>query len=95
MEAIDQFDKFHKQTTNKVAKTKGGSMIVRVLHFGDFHSQNGNFNGKKEAEMVVRALSVLNKVDKYIVVFSGDLAFKGIHEEYKQIKYFWLTEITG
>lgn len=64
-------------------------MIVRVLHFGDFHSRNGNFNGKKEAEMVVKALSTMNKADKYIIVFSGDLAFKGVGDEYKQINAFF------
>ena len=64
-------------------------MIVRVLHFGDFHSRNMNFDGEKEAEMTVRALSSLDKADKYIIVFSGDLAFKGVSEEYKQINVFF------
>ena len=64
-------------------------MIVRILHFGDFHSRDLSFDGKKEAEMTVRALSTLDKADKYIVVFSGDLAFKGIAKEYKQINVFF------
>lgn len=64
-------------------KIKEEIMKTAILHISDFHiKENKNIRFEKIDKMI-NSLNVLGKVDKFIIIFSGDLAYSGKINEYK------------
>lgn len=62
-------------------------MKIAIIHISDFHIKRSDLFIDDKIEKIAISLNALGNVDKYIIVFSGDLAFSGKGEEYSKSKY--------
>ncbi len=62
-------------------------MKTAIIHISDFHIRENDHIISEKIDKMISALNVLGKIDKYIVIFSGDLAYSGKVNEYKKTKF--------
>ena len=61
-------------------------MKIAIIHLSDFHiKENDNFVFQK-VDKLISALNVCGKVDDNIIVFSGDFAYSGHINEYRNAR---------
>ena len=48
-------------------------MKTAIIHISDFHIKENDHFIVDKIDKIANALNVLGKIDKYIVIFSGDL----------------------
>lgn len=59
-------------------------MKIAIIHLSDFHIKTSDIFKLQKIDGISSALNTIGKVDDYIIVFSGDLAFSGNPNEYKK-----------
>ena len=62
-------------------------MKTALIHISDFHIKEQDHFIKNKIDKMISALNVLGQIDKYIIIFSGDLANSGKINEYKKSKF--------
>lgn len=70
-------------------------MRIAILHLSDFHIKETDLFLDSKINAIVSSLNVLNDIDDYIIVFSGDLAFSGKKEQYLKARQILNKIITG
>lgn len=65
-------------------------MKTAIIHISDFHIKETDNLIYEKINKMVSALNVIGSVDKYIIIFTGDLAHSGKINEYKKA-----NKITG
>ena len=70
-------------------------MKIAIIHLSDFHIKNGSRFIIEKIRKISDATSACGSVDECIIVFSGDLAWSGKMEEYKQSRFVFNNLITG
>ena len=58
-------------------------MKILIVQLSDMHCTKDDITLTSKIRKAVRALRVIGKVDGALLVFSGDIADKGTHEEYQ------------
>ena len=62
-------------------------MKIAIIHLSDFHIHDRDHFLEQKITGILSALNVLENVDDYIVVFSGDLSNSGQVNEFKQSRH--------
>ncbi|MGE1061239.1 metallophosphoesterase [Megasphaera paucivorans] len=62
-------------------------MKLAIVHISDFHVNDKDQIINEKIEKFLNSLNVLSHIDKYIIAFSGDLAYSGEITEYKKSRY--------
>lgn len=62
-------------------------MKTAIIHISDFHIKENDHFIIEKIDKMITALNVLGKIDKYIAIFSGDLAYSGKVNEYRKAKF--------
>ena len=70
-------------------------MKVAIIHLSDFHIKDREHFERAKVNGIISSLNALDKVDEYLVVFSGDLANSGRINEYRQSRYLFGQLING
>ncbi|MBP2635592.1 MAG: Calcineurin-like phosphoesterase [Firmicutes bacterium] len=70
-------------------------MKLLILHLSDAHFKNINTITRERREKIISSLSVIKKVDECLILFSGDIAYQGIPNEYKHAGHFLGTLVDG
>lgn len=59
-------------------------MKIAILHLSDFHIKENDDLVLIKIDKMLDSLNVMGKIDEYIILFSGDLAYSGKINEYKK-----------
>lgn len=70
-------------------------MKVAIIHLSDFHIKDRDRFERAKLNGIISSLNALGSADEYLVVFSGDLAYSGRVNEYKQSRYLFANLING
>ena len=63
-------------------------MKLLIVHLSDLHFETSNDSHNIKLDKVCSAINSVEKADKCVVIISGDLAKKGLKNDYKYVKGF-------
>ena len=61
-------------------------MNIAFIHLSDFHINNNDRINYSTIDSIVNSLKRLKKIDKYILIISGDIAYSGKINEYRNAR---------
>lgn len=76
------------------SRLEGWRDMLQILHLSDIHIKDDSLNNSELPRMIVQSVKTLGKPDEFILVVSGDLANKGLPQEYELIGKFLEKIIT-
>lgn len=70
-------------------------MRIAIIHLSDFHIHSNEHILDQKINGILSATNILENIDDYIIVFSGDLSYSGQINEFKQSRYVFGKIIRG
>lgn len=70
-------------------------MKIAIIHLSDFHIKDGDRIINQKIDGFLSGLNVLKDIYEYAIIFSGDLAFSGQINEYKNARRVFSRLING
>ena len=70
-------------------------MKIAIIHLSDFHIKDGDRIINQKIDGFLSGLNVLKDIYEYAIIFSGDLAYSGQINEYKNARRLFSRLING
>lgn len=62
-------------------------MNIAFVHFSDFHINSDSHFLNYKIKATIKAISTIQNIDEYVIIFSGDLVNSGNANEYKKARF--------
>lgn len=62
-------------------------MNIALIHLSDFHFKKEDYVLKEKINKIADAISIAGNIDECAIVFSGDMTFHGIQDEFPRARF--------